>query len=92
MYRLRQSTNPTFISTEKAGKTLHLLKSNSKPTKPRQKRKKVELFGTFDQYQESKKKPQPVSQQDQKLIADVLMMAPHPNPNPQGKKEGKKEK
>ena len=64
------------MSTEKSGKTLHLLKSNSKPTKPRQKRKKVELFGTFDQYKESKKKPQPVSQQDQKLINDVLMMAP----------------
>ena len=47
------------LPTEKNGKTLHLLKANSKPTPAGSQRKKVALMGTFGQYQESKQKPQP---------------------------------
>ena len=53
-------TNLLFILAEKAGKTLHLLKSGSKPIKPRSKRQKFELLGTLAQYNDSKKKPQPL--------------------------------
>ena len=42
---------------EKSGKTLHLLKSGSKPIKPRSKRKKIEILGTLAQFNDSKKKP-----------------------------------
>ena len=43
--------------TEKNGKTLHLLKSSSKPAKSDRKRKKIPILGTFDQFAESKQKP-----------------------------------
>ena len=45
------------------GKTLHLLKSSSKPTPAKVKRKKVPILGTYDQYSESKKKPGSLSNQ-----------------------------
>ena len=56
---------PAFPSTilillplpEKNGKTLHLLKANSKVTPAGRKRKHVAVLGTFADYQESKKKP-----------------------------------
>ena len=51
-----QFTNSYLMLTEKSGKTLHLLKSGSKPIKPRPKRKKVDALGTLDQFHESKKK------------------------------------
>ena len=51
--------NLLFVNIEKSGKTLHLLKSNSKPIRPRTKRKKIELLGTLGQYNDSKKKPVP---------------------------------
>ena len=35
---------------EKNGKTLHLLKSGSKPTLAKTKRKKVALMGSFDEF------------------------------------------
>ena len=50
--------NHLFFDAEKNGKTLHLLKSASKPSKSGKPRKKVEILGSFDQYSESKKKPQ----------------------------------
>ena len=85
-------TNLLFISTEKSGKTLHLLKSNSKPIKPRIKRKKVELLGTFAQYQDSKKKPAPDPAASQKQAKDVIMFADLPNTDPAGKEDLKKKK
>jgi len=36
--------------TEKNGKTLHLLKSGSKPTPAKTKRKKVAIMGSFEDY------------------------------------------
>ena len=50
--------NHLYCAVEKNGKTIHLLKSGSKATQSGKPRKKVELLGTFDQYSESKKKPQ----------------------------------
>ena len=43
-------------SIEKSGKTLHLLKSGSKPIKPRSQRKKIEILGSLAVYNDSKKK------------------------------------
>ena len=45
---------PSFYLIEKSGKTLHLLKQSSKPIKPREKRKKIEVMGTLAQFKESK--------------------------------------
>ena len=42
----------------KTGKTLDLLMSKSKPIAAEKKRKKVPLLGSFETYQESKKKSQ----------------------------------
>ena len=42
---------------EKSGKTLHLLKSGSKPIKPRSKRKQIPVLGSLKDYHDSKKKP-----------------------------------
>ena len=55
-----------MLSTEKNGKTLHLLKSKSKPVPGGRKRKKLPVLGTFEQYAESKKKPAPVQGNDAK--------------------------
>ena len=44
------------VSIEKSGKTLHLLKSGSKPIKPRTQRKKIEILGSLSVYNDSKKK------------------------------------
>jgi len=44
------------VSIEKSGKTLHLLKSGSKPIKPRSQRKKIEILGSLAVYNDSKKK------------------------------------
>ena len=46
---------------EKPGKTLHLLKSSSKPSKTGKKRKEIPILGTYQQYTDSKKKPQPLA-------------------------------
>ena len=43
----------------KNGKTLHLLKAGSKPIATDRKRRKIQLLGSFGEYQESKKKPVP---------------------------------
>ena len=56
---IHRLANLMLLSTEKSGKTLHLLKSGSKPIKPRSKRKKVEVLGTLKQFHESKSKPSP---------------------------------
>ena len=48
-----------LINIEKPGKTLDLLKTKSKPIAAEKKRKKVPILGSFSDYQESKKKPQP---------------------------------
>ena len=45
-----------FVS-QKPGKTLHLLKSNSKVIAKDKKRKVVPLLGSFNEFKESKKKP-----------------------------------
>ena len=47
---------PAIISVEKNGKTLHLLKSSSKPAAASKKRKKIPIMGTFGQYKDSKSK------------------------------------
>ena len=69
---------------------MYLLKSNSKPIKPREKRKKVDLLGTFSQYKESKKKPAADPAPVQKPGKDIVMLAPLPNTDPQGKDDLKK--
>ena len=45
------------MSSEKNGKTLHLLKQGSKRIITDRKRKKVQLMGSFTEYKDSKKKP-----------------------------------
>ena len=44
---------------EKNGKTLHLLKQGSKQSSGIKSRKQVPLMGTFGQYKDSKRKPDP---------------------------------
>ena len=63
--------------SEKNGKTLHLLKANSKKSMGERKRKKHNLLGTFDMYKDSKKQER---QQEQmhKITTDDIM-APLPN-------------
>lgn len=51
----------SFIHVEKNGKMLHLLKAKSKPVPSIKKRNKIQLLGTYQAYQESKKKPAPAS-------------------------------
>ena len=47
----------SFCQTEKAGKTLKLLKAKSRKSIAIKKRKTVPLLGSFGEYKESKKKP-----------------------------------
>ena len=49
-------SHPIFLSIEKNGKTLHLLKSGSKPSMGERKRKKIPILGSFGQYKDSKSK------------------------------------
>ena len=49
--------------SEKSGKTLHLLKSGSKPIKPGTKRKQIPVLGSLKDYHDSKKKPSAQGQQ-----------------------------
>ena len=62
------------LHTEKNGKTLHLLKMGSKQASGVKTRKQVPLMGSFAQYKESKKKPDPkqVAQQ----IVDAVLKPP----------------
>ena len=57
-------------SLEKNGKTLHLLKANSKPSKSGKKRKNVPIMGTFEQFTESKKKAD--SQGKKNQVQEIL--------------------
>ena len=45
-----------MAKTEKSGKTIHLLKSGSKPYTGSKKRKKVPLLGFIDEFQAQKQK------------------------------------
>ena len=71
--------------TEKPGKTLHLLKANSKPVPVGRKRRKIAAAGTFDEYLQSKKKQaSDQSPADEKLFLQTgpngqPIMAPKPN-------------
>ena len=87
--------NHPFFDAEKNGKTLHLLKSASKPSQSGKVRKKVELLGSFQQYSESKKKPQPaanvaapnqIPSQNSGAPSILQMMAPVPKENVQAPK------
>lgn len=42
-----------MIEIEHKGRTLHLLKTSSKPIPQQRKRRKIGLFGTFSQYKDS---------------------------------------
>ena len=44
------------MAAEKNGKTIHLLKSASKPTPAGRKRQKIPVLGSFGEYTDSKKK------------------------------------
>ena len=44
------------MAAEKNGKTIHLLKSASKPTPAGRKRQKIPVLGSFGEYNDSKKK------------------------------------
>ena len=81
-------------ATEKNGKTLHLLKSSAKPVPAKRIKRKIPLLGNYEQYKESKKKPQmqgpPAPGQvlpGQPPITSSLLqfMAPQPNSNAEGK-------
>lgn len=39
-----------FLRTEHKGKTLHLLKANSKPVPQIRKRRKISIKGTFEEF------------------------------------------
>ena len=87
--------NHLCFAVEKNGKTIHLLKSGSKATQSAKPRKKVELLGSFDQYTESKKKPQPpahvaapnqIPSQNSGAPSILQMMAPGPKENVQAPK------
>ena len=74
--------------TEKPGKTLHLLKASSKPVPAQRVRRKVQILGTYDHNQESKKKPpakgpsgngQPQPGQPPIPSSIISFMAPQPN-------------
>ena len=62
----------SYVVLEKNGKTLHLLKSKSKPVSAIKKRRKIEIMGTFGQYQDSKKKPVPSGNMAQALNTQNL--------------------
>ena len=64
--------NLCLSDLEKNGKTLHLLKANSKKSIGERKRKKHNLLGTFDMYKDSKKQER---QQEQlhKITPDDIM-------------------
>ena len=53
-----------FNLVEKNGKTLHLLKSSSKPSKTGKKRKEIPILGTYGEYSESKQKAMAASAND----------------------------
>ena len=42
------------VSTEKKGKTIHLLKASSKPVASAKKRKKIPIQGTYEEFRDSK--------------------------------------
>jgi len=79
-----------ILITEKSGKMIHLLKSGSKQASGAKIRKTVPLLGTFAQYKESKKKPDP--KQVAQSIVDQVMLAPQPNVPPPQKEDLKKKK
>ena len=79
-----------FLNAEKSGKMIHLLKSGSKQATGQKMRKTVPLLGTFGQYKESKKKPDP--KQVAQSIVDQVMLAPQPNIPPPQKEDLKKKK
>ena len=61
---------------EKNGKTLHLLKSQSKSQQAAKKRKKVPLLGSFTEYKESKKQER--HQEMNLQLPKDFEMAPQP--------------
>ena len=74
-----------FLSTEKAGKTIHLLKEKSKPGASERKRRKIELLGTYEAYQ-SQKKGQAVAPQEpqgpidpSQIVSSGLILQRGPN-------------
>ena len=69
---------------------IHLLKSGSKQASGAKVRKVVPLLGTFAQYKESKKKPDP--KQVAQSIVDQVMLAPQPQVPPPSKEDLKKKK
>ena len=74
--------------TEKNGKTLHLLKANSKPSKSGKKRKHIPIMGTYEQYTESKKKADSSGKMAQAPAipnqneGEILFLQPGPNGQP----------
>ena len=78
------------VLAEKNGKTLHLLKSGSKPTQLERKRKKIPVLGSFEQFTDSKKKPvpktnQPHEAQDPSQISSGSSILQFMAPAPTGK-------
>ena len=69
---------------ERSGKTLALLKASSKPSKSDRKNKKIEILGTYKEYQDSKKKQAagpPVGQPSAKVDPNPNASAVAPQPN-----------
>ena len=68
---------------------IHLLKSGSKASTAAKKRKVVPLLGSFQEYKDSKKKPQPLVQQPaQQMNIDSMLLQPNQMaPAPENKKK-----
>ena len=56
MQQIAKIFDSSYVVLEKNGKTLHLLKSKSKPIASEKKRRKIEIFGTFTDYSKYKKR------------------------------------
>ena len=52
-----------FSNYRKVREKIHLLKQSSKPHAGAKQRRKISIFGTLDEYKESKKKPLPIPAQ-----------------------------
>jgi len=72
-----------IYAPEKNGKTLHLLKSGSKPTQAGRKRKKIPVLGSLTEYKDQKKKAenQSLLRQD----SGSSLMRPPDQPQKKGK-------
>ena len=75
-----------LFAIEHKGRTLHLLKSSSKPVPQQRKRKKISLYGTFEQYKEAQEE-QKQEDSHSNLISAPLKDKVEGESNPSGRIE-----